>query len=153
MTQKIFVAFLLLCIPAVFSCTDDKEYLPISPVYLDLNLTYRDKELRDVLGYKTYITPGKDYIDGKEYVGYGGILVINTITAGLCAFDLACPNEVNRNIRVEVDSDGLYAVCSHCGKKYEIGESGSGWATDPKLRLTGYNVIANGSNKWVVTNK
>lgn len=152
MTQKIIAALLLLFIPGIFSCTDDKEYLPISPVYLDLNLTYRDKELRDVLGYKTYITPGKDYIAGKENVGYGGILVINAIEAGLCAFDLACPNEANRNIRVEVDSDALYAVCPQCGKKYDIG-IGSGWATDSKLKLTSYRVIANGSNKWVVTNK
>jgi hypothetical protein len=137
---------------AVFSCTDDKEYLPVSYVYLDLNLTYRDKKLRDILGYKTYITPGKDYVAGKEYAGYGGILVIHTITAGLCAFDLACPDEANPNIKVAVDdSDGLYAVCPQCGKKYEIGESGSGYATNTKHRLKKYNVIAGVNNRWVVT--
>jgi len=153
MKQKFFTLLLVLCISGIFSCTEEKNFLPYRDVYLDLNVTYRDKPLKDVLGYKTYITPGKDFINGKELAGYGGVLVINTAESGLCAFDLACPNEAMPNTRVKVDDDGIFAICPECGRKYEVGVHGSGQHTDSKLRLTKYFVLPQASGRYIVTNR
>jgi len=153
MKQKSFALLLVFCVSIILSCAEDKNYLPYRDVYLELDLTFRDKELKDVLGYKTYINPGKDFINGKEIAGYGGVLVINTIMSGLCAFDLACPNEGMQSTRVKVDDDALYATCPECGRKYEIGESGSGQHTDSKLRLTQYLVIPQTKGINIVTNR
>lgn len=154
MLQKCFFILLMLSLSFV-SCTDRDSLLPVSHVYLELNLKFKDKALIEQLGYKTYINQGTDFIAGKEHAGYGGVLVINTISYGLRAFDLACPNEVSKNIRIEItDNTGLYATCPKCGIKYEVGESGSGIATnaDKKLYLTQYTVIAKGNQEYIVSN-
>ncbi|MDR2918771.1 MAG: (2Fe-2S)-binding protein [Tannerella sp.] len=154
MKQKILILFFTFCISFV-SCDDRDSLLPESYVYLELDLTYRDKALREQLGYKMYINQGADFIAGKEYVGYGGVLVVHTITDGLHAFDLACPNEVSKNIKVEItDNTGLNATCPKCGTIYEVGDPGSGVAinADKKLYLTTYHVTSRGNNKYIVSN-
>lgn len=152
MLQKCFFILLMLSLSFV-SCTDDESLLPKKYVYLELDLTFRDKVLKDVLGHKTYINQGTDFVAGKEYAGYGGVLVVNTILGGLRAFDMACPSEAVSNIRVEVDDLGLNATCPKCSTTYEIGESGTGGATNAKkLKLTRYYITSKGNNKYIVSN-
>ena len=136
------------------------EKIPENPVYgsvyLKLDLQNRDKVLRGVPSYKTYSfsKPGIDYNPQfNERIGLGGLLVVRTPFNTWAAFDLACPNEStpNRNTIVEVDEDGINAICSRCGTKYEI-MNGTGIALEGKkfgLRL--YNVAVSGST-GVVTN-
>jgi hypothetical protein len=94
------------------------------PVYLTLDLTFEDKALRSVPSSKAYTS--KDINANTERVGFGGVLVAHAINGNFCAFDLACPNEVNRNILIKADADHLNAVCPQCGTKYEIGVEGTG---------------------------
>ena len=106
------------CIPVFFfTCT--KEYLnpiPSRRVFLEVDLTFRDKELQAIPSYKIFTS--KNTVHGKEYTGYGGVIVTNSIFGEYKAFDLACPNEVRVDATVEID-DEYNAVCKVCGSKYE----------------------------------
>ena len=136
------------------------EKIPENPVYgsvfLRLDLQNRDKALRGVPSYKTYSLskPGIDYNPQQnERIGLGGLLVVRTPFDTWSAFDLACPNEQtpNRNTIVEVDQDGINAVCTHCGTKYQIMD-GTGIAFEgKKFGLRSYNVAVSGYT-GVVTN-
>jgi nitrite reductase/ring-hydroxylating ferredoxin subunit len=101
-----------------FTCT--KEYsnpIPVRHVFLEVDLTFRDKVLQPVPSYKIFNS--KNTVHGKEFTGYGGVLVTNSIFGGYKAFDLACPNEVRSDAVVEIDDD-YNAVCKVCGSKYEV---------------------------------
>jgi nitrite reductase/ring-hydroxylating ferredoxin subunit len=147
---------LLLFFLMVVAC----EKIPENPVYGSVKLTLylqdRDKVLRGIPSYRTYLysKPGVDYKPQQgERIGLGGLLVVHTPLDEYCAFDLACPNEStpNRNTIVEVDEDGIHAVCRKCGTKYQI-MNGTGIALEgKKFGLRRYNVSVSGST-GVVTN-
>ena len=149
-----------LCLFLFFLSVIACEKIPENPVYgfvnLRLDLQNRDKALRGIPSYKSYslAKPGIDYNPQlNERIGLGGLLVVHTPFDTWCAFDLACPNEQapNRNTIVVVDEDGINAVCSHCGTKYQIMD-GTGINLDgKKFGLKRYNVSVNG-NTGVVTN-
>ena len=135
------------------------EKIPENPVYGEVLFSFylqdRDKVLRGVNEYKTFI-PGINYFPKiGEKLGLGGLLVVHTPFIDkdeFCAFDLACPNELNpnRNTIVEVDKDGINAICPKCGTKYQIFD-GFGLALNGKYGLRMYHVSLNGST-GVVTN-
>lgn len=54
------------------------------------------------------------------YTGYGGILLVGDINGAPYAYDLCCPVELKRDIRVEVDEQSHEAVCPKCGSHYGI---------------------------------
>jgi len=111
---------LLMSCLIVFFVTCTKEYtnpIPSLRVFIEVDLAFRDKELVSFTGHKIF-TP-KNTVHGKEFVGYGGVLVTHTIFDEYKAFDLACPNEVRSNAIVEID-DEYNAVCKVCGSKYEV---------------------------------
>ena len=59
-----------------------------------------------------------------EAWGYGGVVTYVSM-AGYVAYDLACPYCAGRGSKHSCEMDGIYAVCPHCGEKYELG---SGYA-------------------------
>ena len=85
------------------------------PVYLDINIAaeYPHFVPANTMQYMTFTT-GKLITDR---IGYGGILVVTGFDEKYYAFDLACPVECQRDVRVEID--GLYAICPKCGEKYD----------------------------------
>ena len=100
------------------SCTDEYDNpIPVAPVYLNLDLTFKDKELKAVPSYKEYTDKNINLTLGERR-GYGGVLVVHTMLGEYKAFDRSCPNEVQAGITVEVDSEVLYATCPKCGSKY-----------------------------------
>ena len=111
--------WVLCCLFICFSgCTDDYHNpIPQRHVYIEVDLTFRDKELLPSTAHKIF-KPG-NIIVGKEFTGYGGVLVTNSIFGGYKAFDLACPHEVRTDAAVEID-DEYNAVCKVCGSKYEV---------------------------------
>ena len=104
----------------VFFITCTKEYtnpIPSLRVLIEVDLAFRDKEL---VGYNTYkIFTSKNTVHGKEFTGYGGVLVTRTLFGDYKAFDLACPHEARRDVFVEID-DEYNAICKACGSKYEV---------------------------------
>jgi len=148
--KRFFLFFLLV---AVFSCNKLGENPVYDSVFLKLDLEFRDKGLKVPPSYKTFIA-GINYnpLYG-ERLGFGGLLVVNTATNGFWAFDLACPNEQspNRNTIVEVDKDGIKAICKKCGTEYDVWH-GTGMALEgKKYGLRSYHISVTG-NSGVVTN-
>jgi nitrite reductase/ring-hydroxylating ferredoxin subunit len=148
MRQRLtFLLLLFICI----SCAKIEDTIGDFPVYLELDLTFKDKELRTAPSSKTYSL--KDLSSARgERCGYGGVLVVHSIDDGFYAFDLACPYEHNRGILVSVDENTLNAVCPKCGTKYDISMGGTGAPNGVgKYYLKKYSVFEKGST-LVVTN-
>ncbi|MDR1407728.1 MAG: (2Fe-2S)-binding protein [Tannerella sp.] len=111
--------YLLILSLLAFACGEVENPVPNYPVYLDLDLTFEDKALRDVPSSKTYTL--KNININTERVGFGGVLVVHASDGLFYAFDMACPYEASRSAIIEADANTLYAVCPKCGTKYDIG--------------------------------
>ena len=151
MLRKILIISLLfyLCM----SCDDNiTSTIPNAPVNLTLDLAGADNSLNGSLSYKEYTAPRL----AADRIGYGGLLIINGFgenLVNLYAYDLACPNEAQSNIRIKPESTGLTATCSKCGAVYRIA-SGGAPESGSKFWLKRYNVVAmqGSGTRYKVTN-
>lgn len=55
-----------------------------------------------------------------SYTGYGGILLVCDIHSVPRAYDLSCPVECQRDVRVIVDYQTDLARCPECGSTYDV---------------------------------
>lgn len=118
--------FFCLVVLLVMSCSKGIEpSLPTYPVNLiiDLDLEWR---LKAVQAHKIFNKSNTVYQYDAQ-TGMGGILIYHGFDNNgggakdaYYAFDAACPYEASTNAIVEVDEDGIYAVCPKCGSKYEL---------------------------------
>lgn len=123
--RNLHIIFLLVIFTILAGCEDRyTSFIPQYPVFLELNLTTSHPTFIDN-GYATLTFIEKRF----EYdrLGYGGILVIcgmsstnTTDPYQYYAYDLSCPHEADRNIRVVPNESGQ-AICEECGSVYEIG--------------------------------
>ncbi|MDH6305740.1 nitrite reductase/ring-hydroxylating ferredoxin subunit [Parabacteroides sp. PF5-5] len=154
--KRIFLCLLL----ALFaSC--DKTYIssiPDYPVYLELDLNFEDKDLVGLQSYKIYTS--QNINQAVERAGFAGVLIYHglsntTAMETYYAFEIACPHEANKATVIEVDKDGIYAVCPKCESKFEllngIGNPISGPANEDGYYLKSYKVSVSG-NKIIVYN-
>jgi len=138
----------------VFSC--QKEYytsIPDYPVNLELSLNGSDYDLNANLAYKVFTQPRL----AKDRLGFGGILVINAFSmdgnpVNLCAYDLACPVEVQSNVRVVPDKTGGTATCPKCGAVFTIATGTGAPKSGTKYYLKSYRVVNNGNGIYTVVN-
>ena len=152
------ILFLLSFICIAFSC--EKEYyttIPYAPVNIELNLTTLDYELNANLAYKIITQPRF----AVERTGFGGILVINGMgeaPINLYAYDLACPVEAQRNIRVVPDNmssssasvaTAITATCPKCGTVFSIATGTGAPQSGAKYHLRSYNVNGSGAQYTV----
>jgi nitrite reductase/ring-hydroxylating ferredoxin subunit len=138
------------CLWLFSSCEEVRNPVPVKRVYLNLDLTFEDKELKAVPSYKVITIKDANLAQG-ESTGYGGVLVVHNMLGEYKAFDLSCPFEARQDVLVAVDNEVLYAVCPVCGTKYDIGTSNGAPNGKSKHYLLMYRVMQNG-NKLVVTN-
>ncbi|MDR2120401.1 MAG: hypothetical protein LBP64_05955 [Tannerella sp.] len=113
--MKRLILLLFLLIPA---CDEPINPVPDYPVHLELDMTFEDRELRDVPSSKAFTI--KNINAATERAGFGGVLVVHAVDGLFYAFDMACPHEANRSILVAADENTLNAVCPKCGTKYDI---------------------------------
>ena len=151
--------FLLLFLSVVFSCK--KEYytsIPDFPVNLELRLENRDYVLNTNLAYEVITQPRLEL----DRLGFGGILVINGMGenfVNLYAFDLACPVEAQRNIRVVPDNlsssasavqTAITATCPKCGAVFLIANGSGAPQSGTKYFLKSYRISGYGTQYTVV---
>jgi len=133
-----------------FTCTKDYyNPIPLHRVYIEVDLEFRDKELKSFPSHKIFTS--KNTVSGKEWVGYAGVLVTHTLFDEYKAFDIACPHEVRRDATIEID-DEYNAVCKVCGSKYEVilnYSSGGCFGGPSKYSLLPYR-ISTGDKKLIV---
>lgn len=145
--RKFISLLILFC---ALSCSKtEHSYFPSYPVYLELDLTFEDKDLNGVMAYKEYILGKTSGLGATERTGLGGILVYHSVN-GYHAYDLACPNETQASVRVEMDDDAIYAVCPKCGSKYNVYEASGNRVEGPATRgLKQYQTALSGTKLYV----
>jgi nitrite reductase/ring-hydroxylating ferredoxin subunit len=149
--MKYIFACLLFLLPS--SC--NKAYvssIPDYPVYLELDLTFEDKDLLPISAYKIF-TPGNINQD-VERTGFGGVLVYHGLnsagTDAYYAFDTACPYEVSRTTTVTVSDDALFAVCPKCQSRYELLNGIGNPVNGPSREQLKFYRVSVGGNKIYV---
>ena len=144
--------FFLMGILVLCACTDtEKNYFPFYRVNLELDLTFEDKALNEQMAYKTYIVGQTSGLAASDMTGFGGVLVYHGL-GGIAAYDLACPYEMKRTVRIEVAEDGIKAVCPQCGSEFGIFENAGAVLKGPATQgLKIYQTYQNG-NKITVVN-
>ncbi len=129
---------------AAFGCENNVvSPIPNAPVRLEFNILQDEPQLNAVGGLATFVVPKYAY----EAFGYGGVVVFHDFEDRLVAFDLACPNEVNPQIRLNVDSIVGSAICPKCGAVFDIGY-GYGYSVSEicKYPMKKYNVVESNYN-------
>ena len=98
-------------------CGNDKSNpVPSYPVYLDLDITAQFPHFVPANGFQTMTFTTRRY--EREYIGYGGVLVVSAMDGQYHALDLCCPVCLLRDSVVQ--TDGIYAVCPICGEQYDV---------------------------------
>lgn len=143
---------LCLVVLLAMSCNKvDVSNIPYAPVYLELDLTFKDKDLVGSLNFKEITSAnGQNY--GTQ-LGYAGVLVVSGFDSNgntkYYAYDLCCPHEAQRTVTVKADNTG-WAKCPKCDTKYEIAY-GTGTPSEgpSEFALTRFDVIQQG-NKLLI---
>ncbi|GHT20335.1 hypothetical protein AGMMS4957_06910 [Bacteroidia bacterium] len=143
------MAMLIWC--GFLACTDtERSPIPDMQVSLSIDLNYQDADLVPALATKSFTVPRV----ATDKLGFGGVLVINGYSANgaptLFAYDLACPVEVERDVKVIADEAGR-ATCPKCGATFVLAW-GSGMPEKSKHPLKSYLVRQTGERKYSVRN-
>jgi len=148
------ILLILVFISVAFSC--EKELyttIPNFEVNIEIWLSTKDSELNTNLAYKCITQPRS----ALEKIGFGGVLIINGMGENLInlyAYDLACPVEEQRNVRVVPDNissssstvqTAITATCPKCGAVFNIATGNGSPKSGTKYYLRNYKVAANGS--------
>ncbi len=158
--KKFLLLIAFVCL--TFSC-DEEIYstIPWAPVNLFLNLDFLDNKLIANLAYEE-VTQARI---ASDKLGFGGILVINGLgvnPVNLFAYDLACPVEAQRNIKIKPDntsapgaeiSIATTATCPKCGAVYNIATGHGAPQSGTKHFLKTYPVVPeSGGRQYRVVN-
>lgn len=147
--KRLISALLIAC--SFISCEDvDDERIPPYPVYVQFQ-TEADWNVYGVTGacdFKYFIkenrTPANFPWTALTETGFGGVLLVSDIHGQPHAFDLACPVEARRDVRIVVDTKLQKARCPKCHSVYDIftnyGLPLEGEAATRKYTLRHYNV-------------
>lgn len=142
-------------------CTKvDDERIPSMPV----NINLADAGLWNVYGVSGFGIsrrfvrelgePAGFSYNQNTYTGYGGVLLIGGMdpfdpsSDAPLAYDLACPVECRRDVRIYIDQKSLEAVCPECGSHYDVvmsggtAVSGPAYSHSPRYGLTRYQCLA-----------
>jgi nitrite reductase/ring-hydroxylating ferredoxin subunit len=140
--------FFCLVVLLVMSCNKaDISDIPRMPVYLELDLQFKDKDLVGTYHYKEITS-----VSGQNYgtrLGYSGVLVVNGFDSNnketYHAYELCCPHEAKKDITVKADDTGV-AQCPECGTKYDIAYGSGAPLNGPsKYPLRKFDVTQRGS--------
>jgi nitrite reductase/ring-hydroxylating ferredoxin subunit len=94
----------------------DRYTIPFAPVSFTVDLLGQDHKLNIALSYKVFTE--KDRRVDSDRFGFAVLLVVADVTGNaLFAYDLCCPYEDSKIIKVKPRSDGK-AECPECGSVY-----------------------------------
>lgn len=144
--------YLILSLLSVHAASCDDNYvssIPDYPVYLELNLTtypYND------LNYSSnvfFYFETRANLPATNSIGFGGLIVNTGFDGNFYAFDMCCPYEAKKTIKVYPNDIGE-AVCKECGSIFDIG-NGTGFPTSglAKEPLRNYRTYRNGNYLYV----
>lgn len=140
----------------------DNKRIPPAPVHIPFT-TVGDWNVYGVAGaldYRRFIK--EDYIPaGYHYTalsatGFGGVLLVGDVNGAPAAYDLACPVECRRDVRIFVNTETLEGECPECHSTYDIFSLGGYPLTGPAARdgygLRRYSVSPGRGEYMLVSN-
>lgn len=141
----------------------DTNRIPPAPVYIP----FQTEDLWRLYGAPAaptfrYFIKGERKPEGYPYsamseTGYGGVLVVADIHNQPCAFDLSCPVEARRDVRIIVDTQKADAYCPKCHSRYSIYTNGgiptSGPALDDSYSLQRYSVTSGQGGEFMTVTR
>jgi hypothetical protein len=114
LAKKMSLAGSLLLILGLWGCEEYQSSIPYAPVYVYRNI---DTEGLNSPGSYKYITSTNK---ATEHLGYGGIIIVHAFDEKYYAFDLSCPVEHSRSIRIGKPIQGLICHCDSCGEDFDL---------------------------------
>lgn len=171
MIKRLFQSLFLIAAVGVFvGCEgiDDNRIPALSvSIRLDNTGTWNTYGVGGYGQYRYFIRdtrePANFPYSETTYTGFGGVLLISgmdpftTETNVPLAYDMACPVECKRDIRVRIDDSTLDAVCSVCGSRYDVVMTGGAPIAGPaltgdvKYRLQPYKCIPGNTGGYYIT--
>lgn len=138
------ITVLMLTVLLIDGCGNDvniKNPVPDAPVDCTVNIM-RDAPALDIAGNSLVITRP---LTTNQYIGYSGLVIVHGLDDVFYAFDLCCPHEHQRDIRIECSM--ISAKCPECSSTFDIG-FGTGMPTDgpSEYTLRRYHVSQSGYN-------
>lgn len=155
------ISTIFICV-LFFSCSQNGNnitnttFFPPVTVNIPIDLTYP-------YYLPLTIPQGWMYLPG----GYRGVIIYNSVTNGLVAYDRTCPvNTTDSCALVSMDSAGYYFCCSKthifppicsssnagiCGSKF-FPDNGYPAVGSAKIPLRQYQVKSNGATSYTITN-
>lgn len=142
--MKRLVLGLILLLATATCDTVYKTNIPYAPVYLELDLAFRDKDLMPIPAHKVFTH--KNVYTASERAGFAGVLVYHGLDGAgndaFYAYEICCPHEFQQDVVVEVDESNIYAKCHTCGTKYQLMYGiGNPEGGPSKFSLQRYNVF------------
>ncbi|NDV47695.1 hypothetical protein D0T49_11620 [Paludibacter sp. 221] len=122
---NLYIIIVLLHAVVFTACNNNISSIPDAPVNVRLNLV----NYINLYAAGEYVTfTERNPAIGVYDIGYGGVLIyayvdINSGGSVIhAAFDMCCPYEKDKNIKVSVSSDesNLSAVCKECGSTFNL---------------------------------
>lgn len=151
--SKIFKCAALLAIPTlIWSCSQaEQNRIPYAPVRIVFTTEsqwqlYGTPSASDVAKFikAESIPTGFPYTAMTE-TGFGGVLLVCDVMGDYKAFDIACPVEAKRNVRIQFEDSDINPRCPVCGSSFDvlsgIGIPLSGPAKDLAYPLQRYRVV------------
>lgn len=152
---------------AILSACDHVEFDRVPPTNVRLSFDTQAEWTRygtpGALDHKRFILDGatREPADfpwtALTYTGFGGILLVGDINGAPYAYDLCCPVELKRDIRVEIDPEANEAVCPSCGSRYSVynnyGSPISGEARKLKRGLRRFTVGPGFNGEFMVVSR
>ncbi|WP_165041889.1 hypothetical protein [Dysgonomonas sp. ZJ709] len=143
--MKILFRTFIICVCITFlACGKEelKQTVPWAPVFFKVNLNNLDTELTALGGYKTFTKARL----ADEQVGFSGLLIVRNLinesdgTPILLAYDLCCPNDRMKEVRVSPQANGK-AKCNKCGSVFNLYSGGNPESGPSESGLQRYQAI------------
>lgn len=164
MTRHFFLSLVIIA-AALFSVGCDRlddQRIPPAPVNISF-ATVGDWNVLGVggaLDYKRFIKdefiPADYHYSAISATGFGGVLLVCDVNGNPAAYDLSCPVECKRDVRIFVNTDELVGECPKCHSTYDIFTLGgyplSGQAAKDGFGLRRYNVGPGRSDYMLISN-
>ncbi|MDE5594686.1 MAG: hypothetical protein K2I89_03835, partial [Muribaculaceae bacterium] len=105
---------------------------------------------------KEELIPADYHYSAISATGFGGVLLVCDVNGNPVAYDLSCPVECKRDVRIFVNTDELVGECPKCHSTYDIftlgGHPLSGQAAKDGFGLRRYNVGPGRGDYMLVSN-
>ena len=145
--KKRFLALVVVLLAA--AACDKPQFNPIGnwDVRFSIDLRFADDDLFISPSAKTITVPRK----ATDRLGYGGLILTRDVHGQFHAFDLACPHETLRDVKVELD--GILVKCPKCGSVYDLSQGLGNRLSGPSAYdLKEYKVVPAGDGLYNVYN-